>query len=412
MNRWIGGVLLGVIPLLAMWYLGATLYVVFHDRLLASLMARQTDMQYAYEDRIAALKTELDRETSRALIERHTLDTTIRELGERGARLEARAATIDSLVVNVVPSSSIARPSLPPAKGEAGTPLAPSAAMSSDLSVFDTTTSFSPTKNPGTASPDLRLEKSMDSSALEKGYDGDAQVTRSRIDRLAAALSRAEDRQARIVARLRDPAIRAVERMQRALADTGLPLSRWQGHSQNDIGGPFVPLPADANSVEFEQSVQLVRDAATQYDRLSAIIDRVPLRQPIDGPLEVTSTFGARLDPFFGRPAMHTGIDLHETFGDKVAATATGIVTIAGSEGGYGIMVEIDHGGGLTTRYAHLASTSVSVNQRVTVGDIVGKVGMTGRTTGPHLHYETRINAEPVNPARFLKAGAALFAAE
>ncbi len=410
MNRWIGGALLGLIPLLAIWYLGATLYVVFHDRLLASLMARQTDMQYAYEDRIAALKTELDRETSRALIDRHTLDTTIRELGERGARLEARAATIDSLVVNVVPGSSMARSSLPLAKGETSTPPAPRADIPSDLSVFDTATPFSSTKTSQPASPDLRLEKSMDSSSLQESYDGDAQATRSRMDRLATALSRVEDRQAGIVARLRDPAIRAVERMQLALADTGLPLSRWQGHSQSDIGGPFVPLPSNANSVEFGQSVQLVRDAATQYDRLSAIIDRVPLRQPVDGPLEVTSTFGARLDPFFGRPAMHTGIDLHETYGDKVAATATGIVTIAGSEGGYGTMVEIDHGGGLTTRYAHLASTSVSVNQRVAVGDIVGKVGMTGRTTGPHLHYETRINGEPVNPVRFLKAGAALFA--
>ena len=158
--------------------------------------------------------------------------------------------------------------------------------------------------------------------------------------------------------------------MQLALAETGLPRGRWLKRigSEGDVGGPYVPLPMSAGAPQFDQSVELMRDAVIQYSRLIEIIDRVPLRRPLAGALEVTSTFGARLDPFLGRPAMHTGIDLHETYGDKVAATAAGIVTVAGPEGGYGNMVEIDHGDGLTTRYAHLASISVSVHQRLKCG--------------------------------------------
>ena len=145
-----------------------------------------------------------------------------------------------------------------------------------------------------------------------------------------------------------------------------------------------------------------------QHDRLGAIVDRVPLRRPL-GTLEVTSTFGARLDPFFGRPAMHTGVDLREAWGENVAATASGVVSLAGSDGGYGKMVEIDHGNGIKTRYAHLGAIAVAVNQTIPAGTIVGQVGSTGRATGPHLHYEVRIDGEPVDPARFLAAGAELF---
>ncbi len=408
MSRWVAGVLLGVVPLVAGWYLCATLYMIFHDQLLASLMARQTDMQYSYEDRIATLKTDLDRQTSRALIERQALDTTIRELGERGSRLEARASTIESLVANGSPAAAMATHASP--RGIAGSVAAGAALSSSDVGGVGEVSSHS-AHDPQAAAPDFNIDRSRDSSSLLPGEDGDRLSMEPRTVQLASAFSRVEGRQDQIVARLRDPAIRAVARMQVALADTGLPPSRWQLPVSGGagVGGPYVPLPTSGDAAEFDRSVEILRDAAVQYRHLSEIIDRVPLHRPLEGPLEVTSTFGARLDPFLGRPAMHTGIDLHESYGDAVTATAAGTVTIAGSEGGYGNMVEIDHGDGLTTRYAHLASITVALHQRVKCGDLVGHVGMTGRTTGPHLHYETRINGEPVNPARFIKAGLTLF---
>ena len=112
-----------------------------------------------------------------------------------------------------------------------------------------------------------------------------------------------------------------------------------------------------------------------------------------------------RTDPFLGRPAMHTGIDFRGDTGEPVHATAAGKVTIAGWNGGYGKMVEIDHGNGLATRYGHLSEIDVKVGQIVRIGQVIGKIGSTGRSTGPHLHYETRIDGEAVDPQKFLRAG-------
>jgi murein DD-endopeptidase MepM/ murein hydrolase activator NlpD len=102
---------------------------------------------------------------------------------------------------------------------------------------------------------------------------------------------------------------------------------------------------------------------------------------------------------------MHTGIDMRGDRGEPVHATANGKVSIAGREGGYGNMVEIDHGNGFSTRYGHLSAIEVKVGQRVRIGQEIGRIGSTGRSTGPHLHYETRIKGEPVNPQKFLRAG-------
>jgi murein DD-endopeptidase MepM/ murein hydrolase activator NlpD len=106
---------------------------------------------------------------------------------------------------------------------------------------------------------------------------------------------------------------------------------------------------------------------------------------------------------------MHTGIDFRGEYGEPIHATASGTVTSAGWSGGYGQMVEIDHGNGFATRYGHLSEIDVKVGQSIRIGQVVGRLGSTGRSTGPHLHYETRVDGEAVNPEKFLKAGATLF---
>ena len=104
---------------------------------------------------------------------------------------------------------------------------------------------------------------------------------------------------------------------------------------------------------------------------------------------------------------MHTGLDFRSSIGDPVRATANGTVDTAGWNGGYGKMVEIDHGNGFSTRYGHLSEIEVKVGQHVKIGQIIGRVGSTGRSTGPHLHYETRIDGDAVDPQKFLRAGLA-----
>jgi len=117
----------------------------------------------------------------------------------------------------------------------------------------------------------------------------------------------------------------------------------------------------------------------------------------------VTGSFGERIDPFNGEGAFHTGVDISTSYGTPVIAPADGIVTYAETLAGYGRLVMIEHGQGISTRYGHLANYTVAAGQSVHRGDIIGYVGMTGRATGPHLHYEVRIHDVPVNPHKYLR---------
>jgi murein DD-endopeptidase MepM/ murein hydrolase activator NlpD len=126
-----------------------------------------------------------------------------------------------------------------------------------------------------------------------------------------------------------------------------------------------------------------------------------PTLWPIVGP--ITSSFGERLDPFNGEGAFHSGVDISGTFGEAVRATADGTVEIASMASGYGREILINHGNGIQTLYGHLSGFAVTTGQQVNRGQIIGYVGMTGRSTGPHLHYEVRIHNTPVNPYRYLQ---------
>ncbi len=118
---------------------------------------------------------------------------------------------------------------------------------------------------------------------------------------------------------------------------------------------------------------------------------------------KINNEFGYRRNPFGGRSyEFHAGLDIDGERGDVVAAPANGIVSKAGWEGGYGNMIEIDHGNGLTTRYGHLSRGDVQVGDTIQRGQLIGLIGSTGRSTGPHLHYELRLNDKAINPRRFL----------
>jgi murein DD-endopeptidase MepM/ murein hydrolase activator NlpD len=141
-------------------------------------------------------------------------------------------------------------------------------------------------------------------------------------------------------------------------------------------------------------------------DALSTELHHVPLTTPVHGAqFEFTSGFGPRVDPFTGRVAFHPGVDFAGPWGSTVAATAPGVVVWAGARGGYGNMVEIDHGYGFHTRYGHLSSILVSAGTRVEEGTPIGKMGSTGRSTGPHVHYEVWMADSVRDPGTFIEAG-------
>lgn len=174
--------------------------------------------------------------------------------------------------------------------------------------------------------------------------------------------------------------------------------------TQAPAGGPFLPWTRPPDD-PFARQLHRIRTTANTVDALEKEIGAIPVRRPTSGETDVTSAFGPRLDPFLRQPAMHTGIDFRGDPGDPVYATAAGRVVHAERNGGYGLMVEIDHGNGLVTRYAHLSAISVANGASVAPGDRIGRIGSTGRSTGPHLHYEVRLLGEAADPQRFLRAG-------
>jgi len=133
-------------------------------------------------------------------------------------------------------------------------------------------------------------------------------------------------------------------------------------------------------------------------------LSTTPSLWPVIGHL--TGGFGERMDPFSGEGAFHTGVDISSQYGDVVRVSADGIVVEAADRAGYGRLVVVDHGYGVTTWYGHLSSFSVLPGEQLKRGDAIGNVGVSGRTTGPHVHYEVRINNAPVNPMRYLRQAA------
>jgi len=138
---------------------------------------------------------------------------------------------------------------------------------------------------------------------------------------------------------------------------------------------------------------------ATTADWIRA--NAAPNLWPVEG--QVTGSFGERIDPFNGEGAFHSGVDIGSSYGTPVVAPADGVVMMTETLGGYGKTIMIGHGNGISTRYGHLSGYAVTAGQHVHRGDVIGYVGESGRSTGPHLHYEVRINDTPVNPYKYLR---------
>ena len=156
-----------------------------------------------------------------------------------------------------------------------------------------------------------------------------------------------------------------------------------------------------------EDRFEVVEAGLGQLDDLEELVGALPVRLPLKGRFVQTSAYGKRMDPFLGRPAMHTGVDFAAPSGTAVHATGSGTVRFAAWNGGYGRMIEIDHGNGHRTRYAHLSSINVKKGDKVGAGDIIGAVGTSGRSTGPHLHYELMRDGRRRDPSIYVKVARA-----
>ena len=185
-------------------------------------------------------------------------------------------------------------------------------------------------------------------------------------------------------------------------------LEEAEAHVGDGKGGPFVPHEADLDEQRGHNAVLLsnlvsLDNSLGRLEAMRELLERMPIGTPLDG-YRISSAFGKRRDPINGRKAMHYGIDLVGPYRSRLEATASGVVTKAGWMAGYGRLVEIQHDFGFKTRYAHLRRISVKRGQKVERGDEVGQLGNSGRSTGPHLHYEVWFEGKRVNPYHYVKA--------
>lgn len=235
---------------------------------------------------------------------------------------------------------------------------------------------------------------------------GEAAKTVSKISSLipeAAALARIEARQLAYVEKLTRYADIRAERTARAIRQFGLdPSSMVRAASRQAMGGPLEKL-ATGSDGSLDPRFERLGLSLARMEALDRSLAGIPQYRPAKVEM-LTSSFGFRRDPFTGESAMHSGLDFRGPTGAPIYAAAKGRVSYVGQKSGYGNVVEISHGNGMITRYAHMSRFASRVGQEVAAGDVIGAIGSTGRSTGPHLHFEVRVNDRAVNPRPFLEA--------
>lgn len=371
-----GAVLAG---LLAIAGIGAAAVFFMGGNVLEALQTREARATAAYEQRIADLRNQLDTITTRQHVVRETVSAEVEKLIGQQVELADRFEQLEPLLAK--------------ARAQGLMPSAPQPLPAGSAA--------------GEATPAWKT------TDLRRSFDDVRALPAERVElveladrvlptiRRSAALADAE--QSTQVAALAKQAGAKADQMASLLASVGVNLS---GEETEGVGGPFVPVaPGDG----FADSLAQLDASLGLMAKLKTRSDSLPLAEPMPGGTR-SSVFGVRLDPLFRRQGMHTGIDFAIRAGTPVHPTAPGRVISAGEAGGYGLMVEIDHGDGVRTRYAHMSRIDVAVGDTVGLADTIGAVGSTGRSTGPHLHYEVRLADQAVDPDRYIRAGRQLAA--
>jgi murein DD-endopeptidase MepM/ murein hydrolase activator NlpD len=231
---------------------------------------------------------------------------------------------------------------------------------------------------------------------------------------LEGRMTSMQQTQQTIVQNLTDRAHLTVAQIEKTIIMTGLDVDGLLDAAASKVtgeGGPFVPVSRVLRSTEERTmlaSIQKLDGEVGRWEHLQLILHNLPLAAPLDN-FTLMSGFGERLDPFTNQRAIHYGLDLKNEIGTPVLATAPGTVIYAGWMRDYGRVVEIDHGLGIHTRYAHLKAFTVTVGQKVEFRQEIGKLGNSGRSTGPHLHYEVQVDGKPHDPMNFMEAGKYVF---
>lgn len=391
--------------LFAAWSGATTFYLVFRDDILNRLALGQSETSRAQDAQIAALTAEIERLRSTKFVDQEKIEQQLSDLSRIQRVIDARQNALSALTRAVTGNPDITGsipmgPQLPAAPNEPHA--APKPRPLSDTFLVD---------------PPLARSASIQSRIIFPRATADGTGKHKKRGRelatAASALTKLGAQQAQALNAIESDLDQRAARTKRAVAALGIrpPATTAARATSAPVGGPFVPyagVPEDA----FMRQVFRIRLAMEEQERLTRELDGLPVLLPVIGPAEITSGFGPRLDPFLKRLAIHAGVDLRGDTGDPVRATAAGTVITAERHRAYGLMVEVDHGNGLSTRYAHLSAILVKEGAKVPAGAIVGKIGSTGRSTAPHLHYEVRLHGDAVDPRRYLRAAKQLAGVE
>lgn len=269
------------------------------------------------------------------------------------------------------------------------------------------------------ARADLQASLSASEERLRNAHDEKRAVDTQRkelgsqVANLSARLESLEAAQVGMVSRLGETANQSGAALRKTLDLAGLDVDRLLDRMAREagegrgVGGPLVAIE-NAPGADLAQHIATVERRIDDLQSLQSLMEHLPLAAPLDE-FRVTSNFGRRVDPFTKRLAFHSGIDMASRRRAPVRVTSPGVVTFVGWKGGFGKMVEVDHGLGVRTRYGHLSAIFVKRGQEVDFREKVGTVGSTGRSSGEHLHYEIIVDGRQNDPSNFIKAGQYVF---
>jgi murein DD-endopeptidase MepM/ murein hydrolase activator NlpD len=228
------------------------------------------------------------------------------------------------------------------------------------------------------------------------------------IDATAAAVSQMMDETQFAMTSIAETATERADSIVAELSGLGIAVDLPTG--LDGIGGPLLPPQDGGDASGMIEDANAVMAALLRYKVARDSIDNAPVHMPISGNFRQSSGFGNRTDPFSGRRAFHSGLDFAAPQGTTVMSAGKGVVSFVGTKSGYGNVVEVTHANGLISRYAHLSGFLSEEGQAVNTGTPIAKVGSTGRSTGPHLHFEVRKADSAINPKAFIEAGKRLLA--
>ncbi|HMA49018.1 MAG TPA: M23 family metallopeptidase, partial [Magnetospirillaceae bacterium] len=233
----------------------------------------------------------------------------------------------------------------------------------------------------------------------------DRDTLQRRVNELSQSLARLRESHGAFLRHSADLTAMRIGELERTLASVGVSTkAAIIGDGKFGRGGPYIAPRAGGPLPDTFNPISLFNSHADRLDNLATVMKSLPLASPLED-YEMTSPFGARNDPINAMTGIHEGLDMGASTGTPVSATGDGQVAWAGWRDRYGNLVEIDHGNGIRTRYGHLSKVMVTTGAHVARGSIIGLVGETGRTTGPHLHYEVRVGEQATNPMKFIVAG-------